>query len=146
MEKKTIMLSGFDKKDEDYIFSLIKRELKEMGICPTSAAFHSLPLEGSPLDWIGITKEPSFLCTWNGGGEVEIHTLESLKDSFGGTGIFDTDNKYNEYHKNIEWSSNHRFHKDCKNFTEVLNYLTSDDLVSCHITYRCDDMAIQRIK
>ena len=37
---KTIMLGDFDKRDEEYIFSLIKRELEEMGIRPTSAAFH----------------------------------------------------------------------------------------------------------
>lgn len=93
---------------------------------------------------IEITNTPSFLCTWNSCEIVEVHTLESLKDVYGGTGLFDTDNKFPE-----GWSSNDRFHKDYNYFTEVLNYLTSDDselLPMCHITYTCDNMTIQRIK
>ena len=42
---------------------------------------------------IDLSKEIDalFLCTWNGGETVEIHTTKSMKDEYGESNLFDID-------------------------------------------------------
>ena len=44
-----------------------------------------------------IANTPLFLCEWNGGDNVEIHTRETLYARYKDSGLYDTDEEYGNW-------------------------------------------------
>tara|TARA_R110002020_G_C15945067_1_gene745059 strand:+ start:341 stop:646 length:306 start_codon:yes stop_codon:yes gene_type:complete len=84
-------------------------------------------------------KEPLYLCEWNSGDIVQIHTRESLYDFYKDTNLYDTDE-----HDLNEWDD--RF----EGINELLDHLETNDEDAFNgrfdnEVYRNDNMTIQRI-
>ena len=84
-------------------------------------------------------QKPLYLCEWNSGDIVQIHTRESLYDFYKDTNLYDTDE-----HDLNEW--NDRF----EGINELLDHLETNDEDAFNgrfdnEVYRNDNMTIQRI-
>ena len=93
-------------------------------------------------------KEPLYLCEWNYGDTVEIHTRESLYNKYEGTNLYDTGE-----HDLNEWDD--RF----EGINELLDHLETNDqdfdakvgdsfvawIDFDNEVYRNDNITIQRI-
>ena len=83
-----------------------------------------------------IGDEPIYLCDWNDGEIVQIHSKETLEKEYAETNLFDDDGKYFS-----NYTNGSKFH----NFT-IQDYLeASEDLDYYNIPFRCDNMTITRI-
>ena len=88
---------------------------------------------------IEITNTPSFLCTWNDGEKVEVHTRQSLEKHYGDTNAFEI--------ADCEiWYSNHDYLGRWKSLGKLLDFVTSDVEYCLSGIFTCDNMTIQRIK
>ena len=79
------------------------------------------------------TNEPLFLCKWNGGDIVEIHTRLTLYATYKDTGLYDTGDGWSNF-ENINDLLDHL------SFTDQDNYDYFDNE-----KYTNDNMSIQRI-
>jgi hypothetical protein len=77
---------------------------------------------------------PVFLCSWNGGEIVELHTKQSLREVFGETNLFDGDRDGWGYEIG-----------ELLTFEELLEHLEREPLDKGRVFYN-DNMTIQRIK
>ena len=73
------------------------------------------------------TDQPLFICSWNGGDQVEIHTRQTLLDNYKQTNLFDTEED--------GWIG--------INFPTLLEELINGNIWT---TCRNDNMSIKRIK
>lgn len=94
---------------------------------------------------IEITSTPSFLCTWNDGEKVEVHTRQSLEKHYGDTNLFDKDCE--------KWypSDDYMGEEPWDNLSSLLNFIGGkfegfDRSYSLSCIFTCDNMTIQRIK
>lgn len=77
---------------------------------------------------------PVFLCTWESGETVEIHTRETLRQDYGETNLFDpNDNAW-------AWEI-----QELMTFEALLDHLESEPLDKGR-TFHNDNMTIQRIR
>ena len=79
------------------------------------------------------TNEPLFLCKWNGGDIVEIHTRLTLYATYKNTGLYDTGDGWSNF-ENINDLLDHLSFTDQDNY----DYFDSEK-------YTNDNMSIQRI-
>lgn len=79
--------------------------------------------------------EPLFLCIWEGGSIVEIHTEDSLRKEFADSNLFDPEC--------TDWAPLGRGHLPVGTFDQVLRYMAEEpeDLT----TFVCENMSIQKI-
>ena len=85
------------------------------------------------------TDSPLFLCKWNGGDTVEIHTRQTLYQAYKDTGLYDTDDEFGGWkHQDSYIFFNPLL--DHLSFTDEDNYDYFDDDI-----YTNDNMSIQRI-
>ena len=76
---------------------------------------------------------PVFLCSWDWGEVVEIHTQESLREMYEETNLFNDDDGWG-------WEI-----KELMNFEELLEHLTINTIDMGKVFHN-DNMTIQRIK
>ena len=83
-----------------------------------------------------LSNEPIYLCDWNDGEIVQIHSKETLEKEYSETNLFDDDEKYfSNYTNGFKYNS----------FT-IQKYLEeSKDDDYYNIPFRCDNMTITRI-
>ena len=84
-----------------------------------------------------LSNEPIYLCDWNNGEIVQIHSKETLEKEYKETNLFDDDEKYfSNYTNGFKYNS----------FT-IQDYLEkseeNDDYYN--VPFRCDNMTITRI-
>ena len=79
------------------------------------------------------TNEPLFLCKWNGGDIVEIHTRLTLYATYKDTGLYDTGDGWSNF-ESINDLLDHLSFTDQDNY----NYFDNEK-------YTNDNMSIQRI-
>lgn len=83
---------------------------------------------------ITITGAPVFLCTWEDGEIVEIHTRQSLWDQYQDSGLYAPDDD--------GWGWEIR---ELMNFEGLLHHLENDPMDSRRVFHN-DNMTIQRIR
>ena len=87
-----------------------------------------------------VGDEPIYLCDWNDGEIVQIHSKETLEKEYAETNLFDDDGKYFSCNLHIIPNGS-KFH----NFT-IQDYLeASEDLDYYNVQFRADNMTITRI-
>jgi|TARA_R100000426_G_C4821222_1_gene110567 hypothetical protein len=83
-----------------------------------------------------IGDEPIYLCDWNDGEIVQIHSKETLEKEYAETNLFDDDGE-----RFSTFSNGFKYHA----FT-IQDYLKeSEDLDYYNIRFRADNMTITRI-
>ena len=96
---------------------------------------------------ITITNTPSFLCSWNNGEKVEVHTRKSLEEHYGDTNLFDEDEDCEKWYPSDDFHGEEPF----DNLSSLLNFIGRrfdgfDRYYSLSCIFTCDNMTIQRIK
>jgi len=93
-------------------------------------------------------KEPIYLCTWNDGEIVEIHTEETLKKDYVGTNLFETTEHKLVSNSNFNWCQIIPTKSDekAKNIQEVFDYFKKQEYGGIGETWLHDNMELQRIK
>lgn len=86
-----------------------------------------------PLIDLTGERQPLFLCDWDSGEFVEIHTVDTLRGTYGETNLFD--------------GTRHDWGHEFTNATldEILSYLVDGDSDDRR-RFCTDNMSIQRIK
>ena len=80
--------------------------------------------------------KPLYLCDWNDGEIVQIHSKETLEKEYAETNLFDEDEKrFSNYSNGFKYSS--------LRIQDYLELSKDDDYYN--ITFRCDNMTIIRI-
>ena len=87
-----------------------------------------------------IANTPLFLCEWNGGDNVEIHTRETLYARYKDSGLYDTDEEYG----NWLYERDHIFFN---NLLDILSFNNENAFNGRfdNERYSADNMSIQRI-
>jgi len=94
---------------------------------------------------IEITNTPSFLCTWNDGEKVEVHTRQSLEKHYGDTNLFDEGEDCEKWYPSDDYIEEDPW----GDLTSLLNFIScqqSSEYYSLSCIFTCDNMTIQRIK
>ena len=80
--------------------------------------------------------KPLYLCDWNDGEIVQIHSKETLEKEYAETNLFDEDEKrFSNYSNGFKYSS--------LRIQDYLELSKDDDYYN--IPFRCDNMTIIRI-
>ena len=83
-----------------------------------------------------IGDEPLYLCDWNDGEIVQVHSKETLEKEYAETNLFDDDEKrFSNFTNGFKYSS-----------LTIQDYLElSEDIDYYSVPFRCDNMTITRI-
>ena len=80
--------------------------------------------------------KPIYLCDWNDGEIVQIHSKETLEKEYAETNLFDEDEKrFSNYSNGFKYSS--------LRIQDYLELSKDDDYYN--ISFRCDNMTLIRI-
>jgi len=92
-------------------------------------------------------QEPIYLCTWNGGDIVEIHTEKTLNDDYSGSNFDEEVDHTLTNNSMFNWCQTipTKAYGKAKSIKEVFNYFKNEKYSVGH-TWEYDNMEIQRIK
>ena len=82
-----------------------------------------------------INNIPSYLCSWNNNEILEIHTIESLKEQYKDTNLFEDKDLFTTFGNGFDNLTINEYLKHSKEDKDFIN-----------VEFGCDNMNITRIK
>jgi hypothetical protein len=92
--------------------------------------------------------EKMYLCTWNGGDIVEIHTEKTLRKEYKDTNLFDVDDDELVNNSMFNWCTviPPKAYDKAKSMDDVFIKFNDEDMDFVGYMWEKDNMQIQRIK
>ena len=89
-----------------------------------------------------------YLCTWNDGETVQIHTKETLRDEYKDTNLFDVDKDRLVNDSMFNWCLviPTRANEQVRSISEIFDYFEDQENFTIGHVWEQDNMRIQRIK